>query len=304
MIRGMMQVVEHESAASRLFYTVTDDEGREATPDAAPKIVITDPGGTELVASTNMTIMADITQGYLNYDAQTAEFGIGETLTGGTSDATAVIVWQTMAGAKGTLRLQSIDGVFENNEAITDSGAGVAVADLVLYQRAYYYDVNASSTADYTIERNYCATISYDLSARGFVRRVYFDVAFYPMGSPVVTTEDIDQLYSHWAPERPQTWVDWTPGIFAAHRKLVNKIHSLGEQAAHFIKREEEMYNIAFEMTLVEIMRALRFTAEDIAAQKIEAAAAWSSRGYLTVDTDADVQVDGGDTLLTSGRVR
>lgn len=67
--------------------------------------------------------------GALAFDGQTGNFTVGETITGGTSGATGVLIEQTDAGADGTLILNEIDGIFVNNEAITDSGAGAAVAN-------------------------------------------------------------------------------------------------------------------------------------------------------------------------------
>lgn len=65
----------------------------------------------------------------LNYDAQSANFTVGQTLTGGTSGATATISADTDSGATGTLTLTSISGTFEDNEAITDGSGGAAVAN-------------------------------------------------------------------------------------------------------------------------------------------------------------------------------
>lgn len=65
----------------------------------------------------------------LAYDAQTANFTLGATLTGGTSGATARIVADADGGATGTLTLRDIVGAFVDNEALTDSSAGAAVAN-------------------------------------------------------------------------------------------------------------------------------------------------------------------------------
>lgn len=68
----------------------------------------------------------------LNYDHQTGDFTAGRTLTGGTSQATALIVSDTDAGATGTLRLRSIVGEFIDNENISDGASGKAQANGVL----------------------------------------------------------------------------------------------------------------------------------------------------------------------------
>jgi hypothetical protein len=57
----------------------------------------------------------------LAYDAGTAVFTAGKTLTGATSHATAVIV-STGSAASGTLTLHSITGTFVNDEPISDNG--------------------------------------------------------------------------------------------------------------------------------------------------------------------------------------
>lgn len=65
----------------------------------------------------------------LAYDNQTANFTVGNTITGGTSGATAVINADTDAGATGTLTLRNIVGAFVDDEAITDPGGGSALAN-------------------------------------------------------------------------------------------------------------------------------------------------------------------------------
>ena len=56
----------------------------------------------------------------LAYDAQTVDFTVGLTITGGTSGATAKILGDEYSGATGTLVLGDIVGIFKNNETITD----------------------------------------------------------------------------------------------------------------------------------------------------------------------------------------
>tara|TARA_Y100000310_G_scaffold157840_2_gene157299 strand:+ start:11237 stop:13588 length:2352 start_codon:yes stop_codon:yes gene_type:complete len=70
-----------------------------------------------------------VTSGTLNYDAQTANFTVGEVLTGGTSNATALIVEDTDSGTAGTLNLIITSGTFQDNETITDASGGSATSD-------------------------------------------------------------------------------------------------------------------------------------------------------------------------------
>ncbi len=65
----------------------------------------------------------------LPYDAQTGNFTIGLTLTGGTSSATGIITGDVDSGDNGTLTLSNIVGQFQNNETITDSGSGSATSN-------------------------------------------------------------------------------------------------------------------------------------------------------------------------------
>ena len=63
----------------------------------------------------------DAEQAYLLYDAETVAFAVGETLTGGTTKATAKIVSVLDWGTEGRLLLRKITGTFQDNETITDS---------------------------------------------------------------------------------------------------------------------------------------------------------------------------------------
>lgn len=67
--------------------------------------------------------------GSLPYDAQSGNFTVGLVLTGGTSGATGLIEADTDGGATGTLKLSGVVGRFRDNEAITDSSTGAAVAN-------------------------------------------------------------------------------------------------------------------------------------------------------------------------------
>lgn len=63
------------------------------------------------------------------YDGQTVAFAAAATLTGGTSGATAVIVSDDDDGATGTLTVKNVNGVFQDNELITDGSGGSATAN-------------------------------------------------------------------------------------------------------------------------------------------------------------------------------
>ncbi|NOZ68019.1 MAG: hypothetical protein GXP46_01920 [Deferribacteres bacterium] len=65
----------------------------------------------------------------LAYDGQSADFVVGETVTGSASGATGVIVYDDDQGTSGTLILQNVQGTFVDNETIT-STSGSATANI------------------------------------------------------------------------------------------------------------------------------------------------------------------------------
>lgn len=84
----------------------------------------------QIYNGTSWSPVADETINTLSFDALTSDFTIGETLTGGTSGATAEILGIGLsAAAAGTLYLGAITGgPYQDNEAITSAG-GAATAD-------------------------------------------------------------------------------------------------------------------------------------------------------------------------------
>jgi len=69
------------------------------------------------------------TANILKYETQTGDYTLGLTVTGGTSEATGVIIYDTDSGTSGTLYLKHVTGTFADTEALTDSGSGAAVVD-------------------------------------------------------------------------------------------------------------------------------------------------------------------------------
>jgi len=68
------------------------------------------------------------TEGRLYYKSQSSNFTVGQTLTGGTSSATATISADQDNGTDGYLTLTGISGTFSAGETITDGGGGSATA--------------------------------------------------------------------------------------------------------------------------------------------------------------------------------
>ena len=104
-------------SASATSLTVTnapkDEDGNIITGDFQMGIKDVD-GYTESVF---------VPSGTLAYDAQTANFTVGKILTGGTSNATALIIADSDSGTTGTLTLAFVSGTFQNDETITDNNS-------------------------------------------------------------------------------------------------------------------------------------------------------------------------------------
>ena len=82
----------------------------------------------------------------LDYDGQTVNFTLGETVTGGTSGATGIVDIDDDSGTAGTLVLSSVTGTFQNDEALTGSSTGVAVVNGVL-QNTVMFTVQGTATS-------------------------------------------------------------------------------------------------------------------------------------------------------------
>ncbi len=87
----------------------------------------------------------------LNYDSQTGNFAVGNIVTGGTSAATGRIIADADGGTTGTLSLQDVTGVFVDNEVLTDTATGSAIANGGITEGAVTVGVlNALRTAEET----------------------------------------------------------------------------------------------------------------------------------------------------------
>jgi hypothetical protein len=85
------------------------------------------------------------TYGALNYDNTTANFTIGETVTGGTSGATGTIAYITDYGLAGTITMINVSGSFQDNETLTGSLGGSATSNGTV-SSFDFYDQKLSET--------------------------------------------------------------------------------------------------------------------------------------------------------------
>jgi hypothetical protein len=304
MIEGMVQEVEYESAAAPLNWICKLD-GRERKPDSAPTISIKKANGDELVAATSMTVVAVSAtggRGYLAYDAETAPFTVGATLTGGTSAATAKIERVEDSGTTGILTLSNIWGTFANNETITDSDTGSATADLAAYTCEYTYSLDASSTSNYARGEDYGMVIVYIIDTVTRNYRGYFDVVFDTFMQPIITSQKIDALHPDWKNIHPDgSNALWDEQIKEAHRVLSKRIRRLGNRPS-FIVRDEELFDIELSLVRAEIARDLVQMPAEMRDFWIEAAnAEWRARGEFKYDTDQDdTEVDNTKVMSPS----
>jgi hypothetical protein len=94
----------------------------------------------------------------LNYDNQTSNFTVGDTITGSTSHATGRLLVQTDDGSTGVLRLRSIAGTFVNNENITGALGGSARTNGTI------------STGDMIIQNQVITDLAPDADARADIK--------------------------------------------------------------------------------------------------------------------------------------
>jgi hypothetical protein len=78
----------------------------------------------------------EATASAIQYDAETSAFTAGQTLTGGTSGATATIDKVIDNGTTGILIVSGVSGTFQDNETITDGGSGSATSNGAVFTRA------------------------------------------------------------------------------------------------------------------------------------------------------------------------
>lgn len=118
-VKGTFQISETLKETTNGL--ASGDTGDQTTNDGATAYV-------DVVAGYGGSgkILVYTVSGDLDYDAQTGNFVVGLTITGGTSGATGVILKDTDAGVTGTLVLGNVVGTFQDNEVITDTGTGSA----------------------------------------------------------------------------------------------------------------------------------------------------------------------------------
>ena len=90
-------------------------------------------GATSTLTLREFSITQATDYGELAYDTRTGTFASGLVLSGATSSGTGVIISDSITNStSGTLLLSNISGTFVDNEPLTDTGTGVALANGIL----------------------------------------------------------------------------------------------------------------------------------------------------------------------------
>lgn len=126
--REVIITSRQQSATDRQFCKLGIVFGKETGAATVEGIEILQQGGT------NNSFFSTALNA-LDYDAQTGNFTTTDTLTGGSSGATATIDADADGGTTGTLTLSGISGNFSDNETITDATTGSATSNGTLYYK-------------------------------------------------------------------------------------------------------------------------------------------------------------------------
>lgn len=286
-IRGKRQEVVVGAAADFVFWETPHVDGRPVIPSADPMITIEDWG----ISGETMAAVPATDSGYLAFDAQTAEFTIGSTLTGATSGARAIIKAIYSSSDEGVLLLENIDGVFVDDENISDNGpnAGAATAASDIWTGRYVYELDASAISG---AEGVTAAVEWQDDA-GTVRTDYFlvDAVRHPY-DPLITSRDIDEAHPDWLAMRQPTWGSWWPAIQDGHAELSRRISAQGRRAALIIDREKlRPVELAFVEKAIAI-RSTRMTAQERDYWAKRAESEYAAMGALEYDEDDDGDAD------------
>lgn len=105
------------------------DSGSALTVSASTDTALPNNAGTKIETYKPLDITQFYTPNSLFYDNGSSSFTIGETITGGTSGATATIIDIAGNSTSGMLYIDNVSGTFANNEALTDGATGSALVN-------------------------------------------------------------------------------------------------------------------------------------------------------------------------------
>jgi len=183
----------------------------------------------------------------LKYDGGSFIFVAGETLTGASSLETALIAWVDGDATSGILYLVNVSGDFDDDEIITDSGTGAAVAngiqttinDIVLLNNAK--DTKYTKDTDYGIHEKSGTVFIYSgitIAASAALKAIYD----YATISDVVIQESDSAIQHYEVHILPQNlygkkieWVFWKCAVYAdTTLKLISESDDDAEMSLTF----------------------------------------------------------------------
>lgn len=173
----------------------------------------------------------------------------------------------------------------------------------------YYYDVNASSTDNYGSALDYRADIDFLVGTVAHEDRFFFDVCKWPIGDPLLTSEEVDDMRPTWAASRPVDWgVDWITAIKMAHREFIDDLRGLKGSDGEYIRpfmilSRSKLYLAAIKYTLAFIAEGIGLHEELLIEYNNQKHNAIDAMGPIRIDYDDDLLVDASEEDITVGGV-
>lgn len=301
-VEGKIQGLRY-GATSAMFFWIPRLGGMDIKPTSAYYMIYDEDGDALTSTSAALSTCTIEDHGWLGFDALTARFNIGATISNTTAAFSATIRdVQYTSSTAGRVYITNIIKTVATDKALADNGdtAGAATSDGTPYSPVMYAIFNLSSTANYGIGENYRVQIRWTYGGQTRYDNVYFDVVKYPI-DVLVTSRMVDDKHPDWNSMRPKEWQDWKLAIHSGHAELCRRIRALGKRPSFIPKRDELL---PYEMAFVEaaIARdAIGF--EPVERQRwIEHAEdIWASRGEFAYAEGRDDDEIDADPVVFSG---
>lgn len=171
--------------------------------------------------------------GQLDYDAKTADFAVGDTITGGTSGATAVVTKVKDNGDNtGTLYLKTVTGTFQNDETITSSAGSATVNGTIGAGVIMGLEGDAKIlTLEFKAKPSNAGTTYLEvwLDIGGSVGELYRRIVSFPKGNGVerpVTLSTAVYALDTWESNEAEIWIE-TPNTCDVYdiRFILYRLH-------------------------------------------------------------------------------